>query len=236
MNPQKRTNEEPDLDFESLNLQVGSRLQIEVVRDVKPIQAISSLIGYLQNEYLIVRIPDGRNSAVSFRIGDKITVRVFSGIKVCAFDATVYRIFDNPIYYMHISFPTHIRASNLRSALRVKATVPAAVTSTTGPANATAALRDLSIKGALVEAEQQCGEVGDRFKLAFVLPCLDKDAGEQIETEAIIRNVSVSSLHVAEGQSTYRYGVEFVSLSLLHKLVLQTYTYDLAFNDRLRLV
>lgn len=236
MNPQKIINEEPVLDFDSLNLQVGSRLQIQLVRDVKPIQVISSLIGYLPGDYLIVRLPEGRNSTVSFRVGEKITVRVFSGIKVCAFDATVYRIFDNPIYYMHVSFPQQIRASNLRSALRVKATVPAALTSSSLSAETTAALRDLSIKGALVESERKCGEIGDKFKLAFVLPCLDKTDGEQIETEAIVRNVSISRLHVTEDQNTYRYGVEFVSLSLLHKLILQTYTYDLAFNDRLSMV
>lgn len=232
----QKVSTEPELDFDSLNLQVGSRLQLEVTRDVKPLQTISSLIGYVHNEYLIVRTPEGRNSPVSFRIGEKITVRVFSGIKVCAFDATIHRIFDNPLYYMHISFPKRIRASNLRSAIRVKAALPAAVKCASGSAEMTSALRNLSIKGAQVEAEQKCGEIGDKIKLSFVLPCLDNEAGEQIEAEAIIRNVSVSRLQAAEGQDTYLYGVEFVSLSLLHKLVVQTFTYDLALNDRLSLV
>lgn len=234
MDPQK-VSTEPELDFDSLNLQVGSRLQLEVTRDVKPIQTISSLIGYVFNEYLIVRTPEGRNSPVSFRIGEKITVRVFSGIKVCAFDATIHRVFDNPLFYMHISFPRRIRASNLRSAIRVKATVPATVKSASTSGERTAALRNLSIKGALVESDRKCGELGDKIRLHFVLPCLDNEAGEQIETEAIIRNASVSRLQ-AEGGDSYLYGVEFVNLSRLHKLVVQTYTYDLAFNDRLSLV
>lgn len=226
---------EPELDFDSLNLQVGGRLQLEVTRDVKPIQIISSLIGYVYNEYLIVRMPEGRNSPVAFRIGEKITVRVFSGIKVCAFDATIHRVFDNPLFYMHISFPKRIRASNLRSAIRVKAAVPATLRAASASGDITVALRNLSVKGALVEADRDCGEVGDKIKLHFVLPCLDNEAGEQIETEAVIRNATSSRLQ-ADGGDTYLYGVEFINLSRLHKLVVQTYTYDLAFNDRLALV
>lgn len=227
---------EQRIDFDSLCLQVGTRLQLEVVRDVKPIQVISSLIGYAYGEYLIVRMPDSRSDPIAFRVGEKITIRLFSGVKVCAFDVTVQRLFDAPLLYMHVSFPQSIRGANLRSAMRVKTTVPSSLR--TAAAELQVALRNLSVKGALIEAPQKCGEVGEKVHLSFAVPCMGKEGGEVIKVEAFVRNVSVSSDRAESKAESAAYlcGVEFGSLSQLHQLVLQNFTYEAAFSQRQSIV
>ena len=233
----KKEKNDQGLDFDSLYLQVGSRLQLEVVRDVKPIQVISSLIGYAYGEYLIMRTPDPRIDSIAFRLGEKITVRAFSGVKVCAFDVTVERLFDNPVSYMHVSFPERIRGTNLRSALRVRTTIPSTLHAPGGSAGVQVpvALRNLSFKGALIESAQRCGEVGDKVRLSFSLPCLGKEEGETIQAEALVRNVSIDS-GAEDSASRYLCGVEFVTLSQLHQLVLQNYAYEAIISRRQSLV
>lgn len=221
------------IDFNSLNLQVGIRLQLEVVRDVKPIQVISSLIGYSSGEYLILRTPDPRHESVAFRLGEKLTVRVFSGVKVCAFDVTVERLFDNPLFYMHVSFPQHIRGTHLRSAMRVKTALPSKLKAVAGDLPVT--LLNLSVKGALVESAQQCGQVGERVKLSFALPTSSKQVSDQIEVDAVIRNVSIV-MKQGQAESVFRCGVEFDSLRHLDQLMLQNFTYETVLTQRHNIV
>ncbi len=222
------------VDFDSLYLQVGTRLQLEIVRDVKPVQVISSLIGYSYGEYLIVRMPDSRVDPIAFRIGEKLTIRAFSGVKVFAFDVTVLRLFNNPVLYMHVSFPGAIRASNLRSALRVKTALPSQLQVNSGSASpqVSVALRNLSVKGALIEAAQKCGEVGEQVTLSFMLPYIGKEEGEALQLQAVIRNVSVSTDGHNKSAPCYLCGVEFSSLSQLHQLILQNYTYESLLSRR----
>ena len=46
-----------DIDFEAMNLQVGTRLQLITHRRIKPVQHFSTLIGYIKDEYIILKIP-----------------------------------------------------------------------------------------------------------------------------------------------------------------------------------
>jgi c-di-GMP-binding flagellar brake protein YcgR len=100
------------------------------------------------------------------------------------------------------------------------------------------ALRNLSVKGALIESTQKCGEVGEKVRLSFTLPCMGKEEGEVIQAEAFVRNVSVSRNNAKEKEKSAAYlcGVEFGSLSQLHQLVLQNFTYEAAFSQRQSIV
>lgn len=82
------------------------------------------LVGFVRDEYLIVKIPQLGKNLASIREGEQIMVRVFSGLSVGVFNVTVLRIFLHPVYYLHVSFPDDIKGSRLRSAMRVKVDVP----------------------------------------------------------------------------------------------------------------
>ena len=82
-----------EFEFESMNLQVGGRLQFITHRTIKPIQHFSTLIGYVKDEYMIVKIPFDSGAPISLNDGDKLTIRVFSGVTVCSFPCIVMRVF-----------------------------------------------------------------------------------------------------------------------------------------------
>lgn len=138
-----------DFEFEAMNLQVGGRIQFITHRTIKPIQHFSTLIGYVKDEYLIVRIPMENGGAIMLNEGDKLTIRVFSGVTVCAFSCSVLRIFGRPLNYVHLSFPDAIQGTSLRTAMRVKVEIPAQL-SYREVAAVPVFIVNLSVSGALI--------------------------------------------------------------------------------------
>lgn len=111
--------------FEQMNLQVGGRIQLITHRTLRPMQHFSSVIGWVRDEYMIVKIPMENNGPISITEGDKLTVRVFSGVNVCSFSTVVQRVFLRPLMYAHVAFPGEIQGTSLRAAMRVKVEIPA---------------------------------------------------------------------------------------------------------------
>lgn len=232
--PQAQPPKRETVTFDAMNLQVGVRLQVLVVRDIKPIQYFSMLIGYVRDEYLILKLPFENGAPIALREGDKITVRVFSGITVCSFDTTVLRIFLHPLFYLHLSFPKAIRGASLRSAMRVKVDIPAQAAKA-GAAAVSVLLGNLSVAGALIESPQELGEADAVLELAFTLVTQPGDNEVKIDTRAAIRNVHRRP--APDGQAElFMYGVEFTELDPTQQIVLQNLTYEALIGDRQKLV
>jgi hypothetical protein len=79
-------------------------------------------------------------------------------------------VFLAPLYYVHLSFPQAIQGTDLREALRVKVNIPAQVTASQAggeKAAVAASLTNLSITGALIQAQQWLGGVADVVGVSF---------------------------------------------------------------------
>jgi c-di-GMP-binding flagellar brake protein YcgR len=224
------------LTFDSLNLNAGTRLQILVVKDIKPIAYFSMLIGFVRDEYLIVKIPQLGKNMVSIREGEKIMVRVFSGLSVGVFNVTVMRVFLHPVFYMHVSFPDDIKGSRLRSAMRVKVDVPCKVICSDDPSSELEArLADVSMVGALVESAAEIGAEADEVQVSFTISNRFSGTDIPIETKAIVRSAQTKS---ADDNSpmAHTYGLEFRGLSQTDELVLQNFTYEIIMSDRRNII
>ncbi|HWW69491.1 MAG TPA: flagellar brake protein, partial [Duganella sp.] len=81
-NPPQSEAKTQEYEFEQMNLQVGGRIQFITHRTIKPIQHFSTIIGWVKDEYLIVKVPFENNAPISINDGDKLTIRVFSGVNV----------------------------------------------------------------------------------------------------------------------------------------------------------
>ena len=102
--------------------------------------------------------------------GERVTMRVFSGIHVCSFACTVERVFGRPLLYAHISFPRTIQGTSLRTAIRVKVDIPAKIM----PIGAAVAgtdclLTNLSVNGARIESKKSLPQDEDEIDLEFSL-------------------------------------------------------------------
>lgn len=223
-------------DFESMNLQVGVRLQLLTYRRIKPVQHFSTLIGWIKDEYLIVKIPTENGTPVALSEGDRVTIRVFSGVNVCSFACSVERVFGRPLLYAHLSFPRSIQGTSLRAAMRVRVDIPAQLSEDwIGIAPVSCLLTNLSVKGARVEVASALAREDGEAELSFTLVSPANDQEVQIRARAAIRNAS--PLPGGEGQPAgFAYGVQFVDLDPVHFTLLQNLTYEVVLGDRQRIV
>jgi c-di-GMP-binding flagellar brake protein YcgR len=224
------------LEFEAMNLQVGGRVQFITHRRVKPLQYFSTLVGYVRDEYMILKIPMENGAPIPVTEGERLTIRVFSGVTVCSFACTVERVFARPLLYVHVSFPTSIQGASLRAAMRVKVDLPAQVIdSSAGAPPVDCIIANLSVTGALIESTQPL-PFNDSMELQFNLVAPPGNQEVQVRTRALIRNTSVVGTSGPEQAETFTYGVQFVDLDAAHYTLLQNHTYEALLGDRLKIV
>lgn len=219
-----------------MNLQVGGRLQFITHRGIKPVQHFSTLVGYVRDEYMIVRIPLENGVPIGLAEGEKLTIRVFSGVTVCSFACTVERIFARPLLYVHVSFPNSIQGTSLRAAMRVKVDIPAQVTGTrphAAPINCF--LVNLSVTGALIESPRKLPPDDELVTLQFTLGSPPGNREVLVNTRATIKNVNVVKPSPDKFE-VFTYGVQFVDLDPGHYTLLQNMTYEALIADRQKIV
>jgi c-di-GMP-binding flagellar brake protein YcgR len=232
----ERELEPQEFAFEDMNLQVGVRLQIIIHRHLKPVNYFSTLIGYVRDEYLIVRVPMGNGTPVGLVEGEPITIRVFSGTNVCSFACTVERVFDRPLLYVHVSFPDAIQGTSLRAAMRVKVDIPAKLLpSQAGAPAVDCALTNVSVNGARIEAPRRLPDDGGEITLEFAVipPTYDREV--RVRVQAAVRNVTTLRRE-SDGAEVFAYGVQFLDLNPVHHTMLQNLTYEVLLTDRQNIV
>ncbi|MFC5461012.1 flagellar brake protein [Massilia niabensis] len=224
-----------DYDFETMNLQVGTRLQLITHRRIKPVQHFSALIGYVKDEYIILKIPTENGAPIALAEGERLTIRVFSGVKVCSFACTVERIFGRPLMYVHVSFPKTIQGTSLRTAMRVKVDLPAQLSgSGTHGRPLPCTIVNLSVSGALVVSNSRLPADEEQITLQFSLKAPPDEQEVRIAARAAIRNVNVSK--AADESELFTYGMQFIDLDPVHYTLLQNMTYEALLADRQKIV
>lgn len=234
MNSQVHELKTQEFEFEAMNLQVGMRLQFITHRQVKPVQHFSTLIGYVKDEYIIVKIPMEHGAPITLGDGERVTIRVFSGVNVCSFACTVERVFPRPLFYAHLSFPTAIQGTSLRGAARVKADIPVRIKALGDAATVEGSIIDVSVTGVRIHSAQSPPD-GEEVTLDFMVLPPSGTHAVRIETRAVVRNRTASQ---ASGDSPemFSYGVQFVDLDPMHYTLLQNLTYEALLADRLKIV
>ena len=223
-----------EYEFEQMNLQVGGRIQFITHRTIKPIQHFSTVIGWVKDEYMIVKVPFENGGPIALNDGDKLTIRVFSGVNVCSFSCTVQRIFLRPLYYVHLSFPTIIQGTSLRTAMRVKVDIPAQLSWAEG--NVSVFLVNLSVSGALIESAKKLPEDEPSVGLSFYLIAQPGNRQVRVSPNATIRNINVVKPASADKEEVFTYGVQFIDLDPMHYTMLQNLTYEALIADRQKIV
>jgi c-di-GMP-binding flagellar brake protein YcgR len=167
--------------------------------------------------------------------GERLTIRVFSGMKVCSFACTVERVFGRPLFYVHVSFPTSVQGTSLRTAMRVKADLPAHLAgSGTHGKPLPCTILNLSVSGALVVSPNRLPADEEQVALQFSLKAPPNDQEVHISARAAIRNVNVSK--GPDGADLFTYGMQFIDLDPVHYTLLQNMTYEALLADRQKIV
>ncbi|WP_420474676.1 flagellar brake protein [Noviherbaspirillum sp. ST9] len=210
-----------------MRLQVGTRLQLILARPGKPAY-FSSLIGYVSGEYLLVKLPVEHGLTVPLKEGERVTVRVFSGVSVYTFACDIESMLLSPRYYMHLSFPQEITATPLRSAARVKVNLPVEVRSPPSEHGSPvdAMLSDLSITGAFISAQTVLGAPGDRISVSFTFRVQPTNQQVEIRTDATICSSRSLDMNGKRPASQHGVGIHFDRISENEQFMLQHYLYE----------
>ena len=202
--------------FNDMHLQPGDRLQIHCPSHPDRARHISRVVGFAEDQSLLVAVPAPRGVRAEFIENEVVVVQAFSRNSAFAFKCTVLNVCRRPFDYMHLSFPDRIQGSVIRNATRVRTGIEAqAVPSAGGPV--TARLGNLSATGALVVSPSELGKVGDKLRLAF-----------KVELHDVVSDISAEAaiLKVSGEDGAHQYGVEFGELPAHERMILRSLIYQ----------
>lgn len=205
--------------FQDLRIAVGCRLRLLSSGFGRHTQFASTLIGYVENEFLIVRTPVDRGLSVRMQNGEWVKVRLFTGTDVAEFDVGLQRQFSAPISYWHLDWPAHVRLIPLRAVRRTPVDLAVQV-QTEGAGSQPARCTDLSVRGAHLTAPQPLGESDATIVVCLELPRNGGGDTEKVSLTGKIRSVKA----VAEngGQPAHHsHGIQFADVSERDALLLQ---------------
>jgi c-di-GMP-binding flagellar brake protein YcgR len=217
----------PTFDLASINLQIGTRVQLITERTSRPQQYFATLIGYLAGAAVLVRTPAEGALTVPFQESEPLMVRVFSDVHVYSFRTFVERIQISPFPCLYLAYPSAVTGIAIRKAMRVKVDIPAqAIASGEPPQTSDVSLTDLSVAGGMIESDTKLGNVQDEIGISFTFIARPGDREIQIDARAIIRNLREPKPTASQKPGRYAHGVEFVNLDPTQQVTLQTLVYE----------
>ena len=224
--PETGNDELEAVGFEDVNLQPGTKLQLLTHRGYVPAQYLSTFIGMESNEYLLVRLPKVQGSFMTFYDGEKITIRVFSGVMISSFDASVIQTFQHPLNCLCITFPNTIHVKKIRREMRIKVDIEASLGLIDG-SSVPMRLTNLSATGCQLAVDCDIGVVNDQMALNFKL---SEDISD-ITLTAKVRNIAGG-----RGPGEFLVGMEFVNVASNIQLSICHYVYERLVERRQSLV
>ncbi len=239
INPQlifKHDNDETDkaavLDSSFQNFNVGTRVQLRTQRDTGTVEHFSSLIGFVKDEFLMVKCPTVRNTPFILHDGEQILVRAFTGTTIYSFASAVIRTLLSPLYYMHLEYPQEMQSTALRAELRVKVNVPVDLEykDLTGvQAISQAILVDLSLSGVRIASEEVIS-VGNGVQVSFAVQVNGME--QVVRAKAVVRSANRKPATHFDDRDTFSYGLQFDGLDPEDQTAIRMLTYETLLTNR----
>ncbi|MEY4447314.1 MAG: hypothetical protein RLZZ433_329, partial [Pseudomonadota bacterium] len=86
-------------EFAEMDLRIGQRVQL-VLLDPYEEKHYTKLIGYVENEFVMLQIPQSKGWDVPLREGQSVEVRLFSGVSIFQFSTRIQAVLINPRNYV----------------------------------------------------------------------------------------------------------------------------------------
>lgn len=193
----------------TLGLRIGQTVQV-IRYTLLPSRHYTQLIGFVEHEFIMLRVPRTDGWPVHFNAGERLTVRSFSGTSLHEFDSHLIALLHHPRNYMTLGSPGSVRTTPLRSHERVRCTLPVRILNDTVSQARPGgySLYDLSGSGAAMVGQHALGGVGDALQIeaAFALGATNTE--ETVVLDAVIR--SVRTLPEPSSEATgFLHGIRF---------------------------
>jgi c-di-GMP-binding flagellar brake protein YcgR len=197
--------------FSDMDVRVGHRVQL-IVPGPFPQKHYTTVIGYLEGEFIILHLPPEYGDTLHLHEGQHIDIRLFSRLSIYTFSGRVNSIMLNPKNFMLLSFPKEVQEYQMRSHLRVSVDAPVQVASiATHGSRQDMKLRDISNGGASLLGPAMPERVGDSLQLIIEFHQATTGRREEVTLMSTLRSIERVSVPPSEGD-IYRYGVQFKEL------------------------
>lgn len=214
-----------DFDFDDMQLKIGEKLYLQRCASGKISRwsnkddySMSTIIGYVPNQYLIVSMPK-TNQLIgqAFLEGDQISVRLFSGRCVFSFIVFVDKLVNLSFKYLLLSFPKNIKGLTIRNSRRVKTEIAAEVMVNSESVPIT--ITNLSDTGAEISTDTELGKFGTKMGLFVKIRIHETDV--LLQLQAIVKSLKAKNKH-----GISRYGIEFTGLLADQIFSLRSFIYQ----------
>lgn len=213
-------------DFDDMELPIGSRLQLQSNTEQNPERHTAKYLGHIKGSSLMISTPVVDGKVLFLREGQSFIVRAFTGKTAFGFSASILRVYNAPIPYLHLSYPKQLHGVEIRGTKRLEVNI-IATAEAYEPDNSPALpclIINVSPNGALVAAENKLGNVGSAVKLAFRVRIGPIDG--YISTKGTIRSITSVKDSAHELKYNIHHGMQFTELQqqdilLLHSLAYQ---------------
>lgn len=195
-----------------MDLRIGQTVQL-ITHGPQPRKYYTPLIGFVEREFIMVRVPLENGWAVQLTEGELLDVRLFSGVFLYEFQCHLQALLLHPRNYLLLSAPASMRQTRFRSHERAKCALPVQVLQAqTGQTPAEGfQFQDLSGSGAALVGPQALGEPGQRLHVQLDFHLAATGTQESLELVADIQ--SVQPLRNQSGQATgYHHGIRFLDI------------------------
>ena len=200
--------------FAEMDLRVGQRVQL--IQDGEGAHKhYTSVVGYVENEFLMLRVPQDDGWIMHLREGMSVEVRLFSGLSIFTFKSRINSLLLTPRNYMMMSFPDEIYEAPMRSHLRVRTSLPIEIVES--PAGIQSLndyhLHDLSGGGAAIVGPQQLGAAESNIQVGLRFDLQSTGKSEHVEIGAVIQSVEpVHAANKTEAKPEFQHGIKFNEL------------------------
>lgn len=205
----------------SIKLATGDALQLQDISAGRQ-QYYVRLIGYVSKKSVLVTHPTINDKLCFIKEGHGFQLRGFSGTQAFEFNTDVVSVCLSPYPYLHLAFPARVKTTTKRGAVRVKFKTVCSVELLASGAKVAATVEDMSISGALIQAREALGEVGDEVVVSLRLP---SESETRIYTvHAMVRNVSRETDSLTGGEIV-SHGMQFSEEMTMDLTMLQNVIY-----------
>lgn len=205
-----------------LELQIGDSLQLQFVTDEQKRRHYSKVIGYLPEQSVLITTPRLEGNTMLIRQSQIVIVRMMTGNQVYGFTTQILQANLRPYPYLHLAYPQEMEHIVVRKAERIsiKLIGSAEIETATDeiPANCPILILNISTSGAMIQAKQPLGKVGDVITLSSKIEVGGKE--EYINIPCIIRNIN----HIDD--SAYKHGLEYQLLERSEHFIIYGYVYE----------
>ncbi len=198
----------------ALNLAVGSPLELEFTSNGDLKNLYSELIGFAQNQSIIMTHPKKDNIPVQVNPGDSFIISLKQGDADVTFETQVVAVLNSPYPHIHTTYPENIRSGSLRKSNRIPA-APAKIRLPMESENdgTTILIYDVSCSGACLVADKRLGVMDDQFQIEI-----------QAGAEPGYTSIGCMIRYIREvqenGNSKFHHGVVFIGMDAEAQLFL----------------